>query len=296
MPRISTPTSKSSKTKRSDKVSPILRWLRWSFRVQSWLSTTWASKRLYELWFRSLKYPEPRREANWRKLARQRSIAHDDGPLAMYHWGESGETILLLHGWNGRGPQLGAFVEPLLNAGYQVVAFDAPGHGRTPGHSSSIFRMNDALQAVLKETGPIKAVIAHSFGVMLLAYALKHSDFKIEKAVCISSPTTPIFLVDIFCAALQIDDKVKQCFMRMVESNYSAEVWQQLAADENVRELTVPALVIHDRDDHDVPVELGERLAAAWPNATLHLTTGLGHRRILRNKAVIQAITTFINR
>lgn len=275
-------------------MSPVLRWLRVSFRIQSWISTAWAAKRLSDLWFSSPKHPEPRREANWRQQARQISIPHHDGPLAVYQWGEGSETILLLHGWSGRGPQMGAFVEPLIEQGYRVVAFDAPGHGRTPGNSSSIFRMNDALRAVVKEIGPVKAVIAHSFGVMLLAYALKHSDFKTAKAICISSPTTPLFLVDIFCQVLQINDELKQSFLRRVEQQFSNDVWQQLSADENVRQISIPALIIHDQDDLDVPSHLGEQLASAWPNAELHITKGLGHRRILRNKDVIELVTNFI--
>src|SRR5205823_2922525 len=40
-----------------------------------------------------------------------------------WRWG-AGPTVLLVHGWEGRGSQLGAFVEPLVRAGLSVVAFD----------------------------------------------------------------------------------------------------------------------------------------------------------------------------
>lgn len=53
-----------------------------------------------------------------------------------FRWG-TGATILLVHGWGGYGLQLGAFVHPLLKAGYQVLAFDAPAHGNTVGVQSS---------------------------------------------------------------------------------------------------------------------------------------------------------------
>ena len=54
-------------------------------------------------------------------------------------WGR-GPTILLVHGWSGRGSQLIRFVGPLVRAGFQVVSIDMPGHGRSaarPAHSSS---------------------------------------------------------------------------------------------------------------------------------------------------------------
>ncbi len=273
----------------------VLRWLRFSFRVQSLVSSRWAGWHLFKLWFTSPKHPEPKREQHWREDAQFISIPHLYGPIATYKWGNSQNTILLLHGWSGRGPQMGAFVAPLLERGYQVIAFDAPGHGRTPGTTSSVFKMSDALHAVIKEVGPINAVIAHSFGCILLAYALKHTDFKTDKAICISSPTTPLFLVDRFCSFMRINDKVKQHFMRYTEAKFNNDVWDKLSADKNVQGMSLPALIIHDEDDHDVPCQLGQQLAEAWPDSHLHLTKGLGHRRILRNKHVIQAVTDFLD-
>ena len=41
---------------------------------------------------------------------------------------------LLVHGWEGRGAQLGSLVGPLVEAGLSVVAFDAPAHGDSPGN------------------------------------------------------------------------------------------------------------------------------------------------------------------
>ena len=263
-----------------------LRWLRFSFRALSLISIQWASRRLYKIWFTSPKHPEPRREQLWRKTAKFIAIPHQYGPIATYKWGNSQDSILLLHGWSGRGPQMGAFVEPLLKRGYQVIAFDAPGHGRTPGKTSSIFRMSDALDIVVKEVGPIKATIAHSFGCMLLTYALRHTNFKTDKAICISSPTTPIFLIEQFCNFIEINDDVKQRFMRYTEAKVDDEIWHKSSADTNVRDIPIPALIIHDEDDYYVPCHLGQQLADAWPNSHFHLTTGLGHQRIDRKSVV----------
>jgi pimeloyl-ACP methyl ester carboxylesterase len=52
-------------------------------------------------------------------------------------------------------------------------------------------------------------------------------------------------------------------------------------------------LVVHDREDREVPIRHADRLAAAWPNARLVATDGLGHRRILRDAAVIAETVAF---
>jgi pimeloyl-ACP methyl ester carboxylesterase len=56
------------------------------------------------------------------------------------------------------------------------------------------------------------------------------------------------------------------------------------------------ALVVHDADDREVPAADAERLAAGLPDAQLMLTRGLGHRRILRDVAVAEAVADFIAR
>jgi pimeloyl-ACP methyl ester carboxylesterase len=53
-------------------------------------------------------------------------------------------------------------------------------------------------------------------------------------------------------------------------------------------------LVVHDREDNEVDFEHGKQLAALWPNAQLHATSGLGHRRVLRDDVVIADVVEFV--
>src|SRR5258706_2547887 len=76
------------------------------------------------------------------------------GRIAAWAWG-AGPTVLLVHGWNGAAAQLAPFVAPLVAAGYRVVAFDQPAHGRSRGRSATIVDMADALRAVADEVGPV---------------------------------------------------------------------------------------------------------------------------------------------
>ena len=76
----------------------------------------------------------------------------------------------------GRGLQLGAFVEPLVEAGYRVVAYDGPAHGESPGRRTNIFKLTEGLMAVADAVGPLSGVIAHSLGttaVLLAASRLR---------------------------------------------------------------------------------------------------------------------------
>ena len=55
-----------------------------------------------------------------------------------------------------------------------------------------------------------------------------------------------------------------------------------------------PVLLVHDRDDGGTSLEESEAIASSWPGALLHKTSGLGHRRILRDPAVIETVMHFL--
>lgn len=58
--------------------------------------------------------------------------------------------------------------------------------------------------------------------------------------------------------------------------------------------MRIPALIVHDADDQDVPLEQGERVARAWSGAELVRTQGLGHARILRAPGVLERVVGFV--
>jgi pimeloyl-ACP methyl ester carboxylesterase len=60
--------------------------------------------------------------------------------------------------------------------------------------------------------------------------------------------------------------------------------------------MNAPLLVIHDEDDREMPIRSGELVARSWPRAELVRTSGLGHRRILRDAGVIERTVEFVAR
>jgi hypothetical protein len=54
-------------------------------------------------------------------------------------------------------------------------------------------------------------------------------------------------------------------------------------------------LVLHDRDDKEVPLRAGREIARAWPGAELFVTNGLGHQRILRDPRAMEMVVGFVD-
>jgi pimeloyl-ACP methyl ester carboxylesterase len=275
------------------KPAPALWLMRFLFarlgRVAPALMGRWA----YRLWFRTRRFPESAAGRRAVAQAGRETLRVDDLPVAMYRWG-AGPVVLFVHGWSGRGSQAAAFVEPLLRAGFQVLAVDAPGHGDTPGDSTNILECAAVLRAVEQAYGPLRGAITHSFGGMALAYAMHHG-MRVERVVSLSAPATVEYLVDGFAQTLSMPPAVIKNLRQRLERRFDGDFWERISTLANVRDLTVPALVIHDADDSSVPWQQGEMIATAWPGARFMKTQGLGHGRILRDRGVVEAAVDFIS-
>jgi pimeloyl-ACP methyl ester carboxylesterase len=272
---------------------PVGFWLlRLAIRLLGLVSPALAGRWVYRLWFQPLRFPEPQQEKEWRSTAQPLAVAHRGQTLAVDAWG-AGPTVLMVHGWNGRGAQLGAFAPALVQAGYRVVTFDTPAHGRSPGRATNLPEISEAIQAVAGACGPIHAIIGHSFGVACSIYAVRQG-LKVNRIVAISPPDNVRGLTQKFFTALDIDARVQAIFNRTFEKHFGADLWQRFSPEVLARQLNVPGLIIHDQDDHDVPIQEGVAVAQAWPDAQFVRTTGLGHRRILRDPEVIARVSAFL--
>ncbi len=188
---------------------------------------------------------------------------------------------------------MGALAKSLVEAGYRVLSFDAPAHGLSSGKQTNIYEISGTILGLDKLYGPFESVITHSFGDPCLAIAMQKG-LKTSRVINISPPSTTAGLVKKFTLALSIQEKAENALMRCIESKFGKNVWQETSMENNVRNLVLPALVIHDADDSDVAIHEGEIITKAWNNVSFIKTRKLGHRRILRDPDTIQNAVNFI--
>src|SRR5262245_23043113 len=97
--------------------------------------------------------PRPIPHPGWERelMARGKPLRFPGGTAAT-RWGdEKAPAILLAHGWLGRGAQLGKLVEPLLEKGFQVIAWDAPAHGDSSGTRANLRLFAEGLADAARE-------------------------------------------------------------------------------------------------------------------------------------------------
>ncbi|HXV93792.1 MAG TPA: alpha/beta fold hydrolase [Pseudonocardia sp.] len=227
------------------------------------------------------------------------TVTVDGRRVAGRTWGDdTGPAVLLVHGWGGRGDQFGALVAPLVAAGHRVLAFDAPGHGGSaPGRwgprQATIPEFTAAIEAVVAEHGRPHAVVAHSLGAAAVGLALR-GGLRPDALVLVSPLADAWRYLDGFAAVVGFGPRVRARVERRIVARVGLP-WGAFDLRTVPRSAPVPPLlVVHDRRDREVAFRDGEEIAAAWPAAELIPTAGLGHRRILREPGVVDAIAGFV--
>jgi pimeloyl-ACP methyl ester carboxylesterase len=282
----------------SAKVRPvpiIVMLFRFVFRVGGHFSPRIAGRFAYRLWFMPTRFNTPASEQKALSSAEIKHVQINNHNIATYSWEQSGPRVLLVHGWSGRGTQLGNFVEPLLEAGYRVLSFDAPAHGKSSGKQTNAYEVADTILALQHHYGTFAAVIAHSFGGPCVALAIQRG-LVTKCLVSIAPPANTLWLVEKFISTLQIPAKVGSDLIRRIETTFGKSIWDDISMINTVKELKIPGLLIHDDHDSEVPWQEGNAVAQAWNNAEFIKTSGLGHRRILRDATVVETAVSFIDK
>ena len=216
--------------------------------------------------------------------------------LRGWRWGDAAlPAVLLAHGWQGRGAQLGALVAPLLARGFQVVTFDGPGHGDSPGSSLALPELARAIVAAARAAGPqpLHAVVAHSMGAAATSIALGHFGLVASRLVYLAPPAQLSRATGHFARTVGLSSDSRARLERRLERRTGLRMSEMDGAT-LARGMQTPLLVIHDTDDADVPISEGRLIADAWPGARLHATSGLGHQRVLWAPEVVAAATDFV--
>lgn len=273
--------------------------LRAGFRILSAIAPRRAARIGARLWFA---VPRPPMNEDARRFLGtghplETSVAGT--PVAGWRWG-NGDAVLLMHGWGGYAAQLQAFVDPLVRSGFQVLAFDAPSHGMSgpselgPKHAT-LFDFSNTMLAVSKEVPRIAGVIAHSGGCAAAAWALRlRPSWPVRRMVFIAPFGSPARYMDIFQKMVGLSDRAMQCFREDTQRQFRFQ-WKdfEVTAIADVVK-TPPLLVIHDQEDRETAWQDGADIVGKWPNATLQTTKGLGHNRILKDPAVVEAAVRFL--
>ncbi len=278
-------------TNKSTNVRPNPLWARYGFRLLTTLSPPLAAR-----WAKALFLRTPpalavkTRAAAIFAQATPWAARHQSQKLQAWRWGQ-GPAVLLVHGWGGRATQLADFVAPLQARGISVVAYDAAGHGASPGGSNSLPDLARTIVSISEQVGPLQGIIAHSLGGAATALAVAQG-LRVPRIAYLAPPADASAWLNRFGEFFGLTPAVVDQTRLQIEKQVQA-AFKDLNIQQVQGRHPVAARVYHDQTDNEVRWEEGA-LFARTLDAPLITTHGLGHRRILSDPEVIRSVVEFI--
>lgn len=251
-------------------------------------------KKAYQAFFSPSRYEIKPRDREIIAQGRNYRLPFDGGELAVTTWG-NGPAVLLMHGWGGARAQMTSFVNPLLAAGYHVVAFDQPAHGESDGQMTNILEIAPTMDLIAKQEGPLEAVIAHSFGTLVTSYVLVERDFPPPAGlIYLGAFNRLLDSLPRFQVLSGLPDPIIDGLRDMIYANFGKDVLDAIWNEKMTQHVDIPALMFHDKTDNVTPIGDSRAIARAWKSARLVETEGLGHRGALQSADVHKQVVEFI--
>jgi pimeloyl-ACP methyl ester carboxylesterase len=261
-------------------------------------STTRAqgiARRVYQAFFGPSRYEVKEADREVLEWGNNYRLPFDGGELAVTTWGNSGPAVLLMHGWGGARAQMTGFVDPLLFAGYRVVAYDQPAHGESDGKTTNLLEIAPTMELIAKQEGPFYAILAHSFGTLITSYALVERKLPLpERLVYFGAFNRLMDSLPRFQVQARLPDEIIEGLRATLYENFDRDLLDSINNEELAPRINIPALMFHDTLDNVTPVEDSRAIARVWKQATFIETEGLGHRGALQSKSVHEQVIAFL--
>ena len=219
-------------------------------------------------------------------------------------------TIICVHGWEGRGTNFYKFIPKLTSKGFRVLAPDFPMHGKTSGIETGCHVFGFSLNCILNYIKVPAILLVHSLGNGAACTNYYISDEKtrnqIKGFIGIGVPDKFTDYIRNFGNMMGLDDYTNNLFLEKNSERLGIDIKYFVVSD-TIKYFNYPCLIVHDDKDKEVSIEwainsskyiqqkyqtykIGDK---EYP--CLHKTSGLGHRRILRDDGVVDTVVDFIS-
>ncbi len=219
-------------------------------------------------------------------------ISYNNLEIATYRWVGKGKTVLLAHGWESNASRWDYILKDLKDQDYNIVALDAPAHGRSGGKQFNAVLYSEFISVVAKKFKP-EVLIGHSVGGMASVFSTYLNELPfIEKMVLLGAPAHFTGVFSRYKSMMGFNNRISNGLDKIVLERFGQPVSYFSTAD-FLKSTTAKGLIIHDKKDRIIPFEDGQLLANRYDNSEFIITTGYGHG--LKDTSLTPKIIGFIN-
>jgi pimeloyl-ACP methyl ester carboxylesterase len=272
---------------------PGLRLVRGIFKTLSVIAPPVATHLGYRLLATPPRFDERTWQTALRKSAKRSIVVVGRRKVCVYEWG-AGPTVLMVHGWGARATHMGRMIEPLVEAGYRVVSFDAPAHGESEGRKTDLVEFADAVNTVANFAGEIDTLIAHSFGAAMALMTQRDWGMTVKKQVLVSTFESCQWFIDEFAKYIGASRQVVRAMQEKMAAPYAGRFdWNRVSLVDMLALSRVSTLLVHDTTDGEIPFQHSATLATAGSHVSIYVTHDLGHHRLLGSPDVHHRVVEF---
>ncbi|QLG46136.1 alpha/beta fold hydrolase [Costertonia aggregata] len=196
--------------------------------------------------------------------------------IQSYRWQGSKETVLLVHGWESNVFRWRNLIKKLKEADFNIIAFDAPGHGYSSGKYLYVPLYEKALQSMIEIYEP-KYLIGHSVGGMTIMYnQYLHPQSKVDKLVTIGAPSEFHELMTHYENLLGLNKRVLNGLEAYIKNRFGF-TFKEFSTASFALKNTKKGILFHDSSDPITPYHNSVAVHKNWKGSQLVTTKGLGH-------------------
>ena len=263
-----------------------------ALNATSLISSKYASKKAISLFASPRKGRYSEEQKRIVSSALFEVLKYDNLEIATYRWVGKNKTVLLAHGWESNTSRWHYILEGLKAQDYNIIALDAPAHGRSGGKQFNAILYSEFINIVAQKFQP-EVLIGHSVGGMASVFSMhNHQLPSIKKMVLLGAPAHFTGVFSRYKTMMGYNNRISKGLDRIVLERFGQPVDYYSAATftESIEAL---GLIIHDKKDRIIPYEDAQLFAKRFRNSELITTTGFGHS--LKDESLTTKVIEFIN-
>jgi pimeloyl-ACP methyl ester carboxylesterase len=209
--------------------------------------------------------------------------------------GSPSKRVLIAHGFESASRNFDAYIGPLLKKGCEIVAFDAPAHGRSGGRRILLPDYVNVLRTIGQNYGPFDSYMGHSLGGLALALFLENTPHHPgTRLVLIAPAVETTTAVAVFSRLLRLSAEVTGEMDEYVQE-ISGHPFTWYSLRRALRQVQAGTLYLQDEEDRVTPLKEARLVQQdGHPNIHFVLTKGLGHRKIYKDPEIMGKIIDFL--
>ncbi len=244
-----------------------------------------AAVRLFML---QTRHDEPEREQLRREQGEEILVAGHHA-TAFGH----GPVALLMHGWEGRGLQLAAYIEPLVARGHRVIALDGPNHGRNRDGVGALPTFAALLEKAIEELDP-HLIVAHSLGASAAILAANRTGYD-GAIICLGGPPETHAIFTRARNMMGLPESGRQRFLAYLAAFFPHHRTDDVHDIEaSARACRAKLFGVLAREDAEVPVQESRTIIEAGGGRVA--VVDCTHRSVLWEQEAVDAAVAWLER